>query len=212
MELPPKRPRCDRCSPRAGLNCPARIKLSPILIFILLSALFLSSYHRHRNASQRHRRWLGRHRCCCTNRGVLCDKFADNAGEFARFWRQVRLYRLCAHFSTDMSCSYSDNCNTWRITGNVAKNNKEFPYPACPPAPTGRASGGKSWPEYVASTSPINVVNYAYSAATCSNKLFPRYAQQTNGSALIPVSSFAIYEMGLSTFLKIILIHFHAGG
>ncbi|KAL8283821.1 hypothetical protein RQP46_005253 [Phenoliferia psychrophenolica] len=102
--------------------------------------------------------------------------------------------------------SYSDNCNTWRLSNDTEARNAKYPFPSCPPAPTGRAGGGPSWAEQVANTTDINVVNYAYSAATCSNVLFPRYADQLNNvTALIPAveDQIDIWQNNTDTFLPV---------
>jgi phospholipase/lecithinase/hemolysin len=109
--------------------------------------------------------------------------------------------------------SYSDNCNTWRMSSsNATQRMQEYPHPACPPFPIGRAGGGPSWPgkltssnqhrtfaysriifktmivEFVANQSSpqISVINHAYSAATCSNLLFPRNIVANGANVSIP--------------------------
>lgn len=87
--------------------------------------------------------------------------------------------------------SYSDSCNTQRYAQN---DDKDVPFPTCYPVPQGRADRGPAWPEYFRqlqgqveveggppggqpsgnSHNQTNVVNMAFSAATCDNGLFPR--------------------------------------
>lgn len=87
--------------------------------------------------------------------------------------------------------SYSDNCNRWRLFNASPEQKEQYPFPFCPPAPTGRASGGESWPELLrieqgqiiqsepyATPQPLapgqwNVTNVAVSGATCDNNVFP---------------------------------------
>ncbi|KAN0061542.1 hypothetical protein ACQY0O_006389 [Thecaphora frezii] len=88
--------------------------------------------------------------------------------------------------------SYSDNCNSWRHTQSSPEQAAQWPYPYCPPAPWGRASGNESWPEYIrlqqgqvvptdknAPVKPLTkgqwrIQNLAQSSSTCDNAVFPR--------------------------------------
>ncbi|KAF8582813.1 carbohydrate esterase family 16 protein [Ramaria rubella] len=82
--------------------------------------------------------------------------------------------------------SYSDDCNFWRLT-NPPATVAEFPFPSCPPPPTGRADDGLQWPETVRNISDIRVVNLAFSGATCNNTDFPRTHQGSfNGTVVDP--------------------------
>ena len=66
--------------------------------------------------------------------------------------------------------SYTDDCNRWR-SQNPSEAQK-YPFPACPPPPTGRASGGRSWVEYI--NRIPHTVNLAVSGATCNNSATDR--------------------------------------
>ncbi|PWN47557.1 hypothetical protein IE53DRAFT_382036 [Violaceomyces palustris] len=89
--------------------------------------------------------------------------------------------------------SYTDSCNVWRSQSTTSQADREkYPFPSCPPAPTGRADGGNSWPEWIRidqgqretkgappggkpfKKGQWNVENYAQSGATCDNRLFNR--------------------------------------
>ncbi|KIJ54407.1 carbohydrate esterase family 16 protein [Sphaerobolus stellatus SS14] len=80
----------------------------------------------------------------------------------------------------------SDNCNFFRLTAPPSQS-APFPFPNCPPPPTGRADDSIMWSETIAKVSNIRVVNLAFSGATCNNTDFPRTHQQSfNGTVVDP--------------------------
>ncbi|KAF8523199.1 hypothetical protein JB92DRAFT_3110169 [Gautieria morchelliformis] len=102
--------------------------------------------------------------------------------------------------------SYTDDCNFWRLA-NPPATVAPFPFPNCPPPPTGRADNGVSWAvsfwnvsssmplnvtehtnqETIRNISDIRVVNLAFSGATCNNTDFPRTHQGSfNGTVVDP--------------------------
>lgn len=93
--------------------------------------------------------------------------------------------------------SYSDNCNTLRWFNDTVK--QQYPFPSCPPAPEGRASGGRAWSEYIDRIPKVN--NFAFAGATCNNAATNRspipdvgnqiYLVRTMFNTTGPVSSLA---------------------
>ncbi|CEH14298.1 SGNH hydrolase-type esterase domain [Ceraceosorus bombacis] len=105
-------------------------------------------------------------------------------GAFSAPARPAQASQNVTHLYT-FGDSYTDSCNSYRL---LYSNVSHPPFPACNPPPIGRAVGGPEWPEYLVSDQaategqtqvrqsgmPWQVVNFAYSGATCDNVNFPR--------------------------------------
>ena len=95
-----------------------------------------------------------------------------------------------------MGDSYTDSCNAYLHNYDPSQTH-QYPFPTCPPAPQGRADGGRSWPEWIRidqgqkesvgsppggypiNKSQWNIVNLAQGGAFCQNTNVPDIGGQT---------------------------------
>ncbi|SPN99060.1 related to GDSL lipase/acylhydrolase family protein [Cephalotrichum gorgonifer] len=88
-------------------------------------------------------------------------------------------------------------------------NNGELPPAGMIVPPNNKtASGGQSWPRFVAQKAGVNSLNYAIGGAVCSNELVPRYNPDFWGEEPMP----AIMDNEIPTYLAELELDFYEGG